>query len=60
MIEYQRLDARLTRALEPAGVVLIRDDDRNRRVEPPLADRVDQRLQVAAAPRDQYAEPAVK
>ena len=49
----------LSRAFEPGRVSAVRDDDRNRRVEAPVANGVDQRLEVAAAPRDQDAKAPV-
>ena len=44
------------RALEPAGVGAIRDDDRDARRQPPFVDGVDERLKVAAAARDEDAD----
>ena len=57
MIEDGRLDAGLAGAIEAAGAGDVRDDDGNRGVEPSVGDGVDERLQVAAAARDQDAEP---
>ena len=37
VIDDQRLDARRARALEPAGIGAIRDDDGDRRRQPPSA-----------------------
>ena len=59
MVDAERLDAGLPRALEPRRVLAIRDDDRDRRVEAPVADRVDERLEVAAASRDEDAKAPV-
>ena len=54
-----RLDAGLPRALEPGGIRAVRDHDRDRGVEAPVANGVDERLEVAAAPRDQDAKAPV-
>jgi hypothetical protein len=59
MVDADRLDARRARPLHSAGVLAIRDDHRDARVEPPRGNGVDQRLQVAAAPRDEHPETAV-
>jgi hypothetical protein len=59
MADADRLDPRRARALERAGAFDIRDHDGNRRVEASVCDRVDERLQVAAAPGDEHAETAI-
>jgi hypothetical protein len=59
MIDAERLDTGLPRARETRRVSAIRDDHRNRRLEAPVANGVDQRLKVAAAPRDQDAKATV-
>ena len=59
MVDAERLDAGLPRALEPRRVRAVRDDDGNRRVEAAVANGVDERLKVAAAPRDQDAKAPV-
>ena len=57
MIHDQRLDACRARALEPAGIGAIRDDDGYPRRESSFVDRVDERLKIAAATRDEHADP---
>jgi hypothetical protein len=57
--DVQRLDARLPRAVEAVRLRTVRDDDGNRGVERAVADGVDDRLQVAAATRDEDAEPSI-
>ena len=54
--EVKRLDSGVAGALQTGRLSAIGDDDRNPRVEPPGSDRVDDRLKVAAAPGDQYAD----
>jgi hypothetical protein len=56
--EAHRLDARVVCALEPRGLAAVRDHDRNCRFEAARGDRVDDRLKVAAAPRDQHGKTA--
>src|SRR5688572_4641038 len=59
MTHGQRLDPYETRALEPAGVLLVGNDDCNGGVEPALGDGIKDRLQIAAAAGDEHAEPSV-
>src|SRR5688572_25510378 len=59
MADVQRLDPRRAPPFQPARVFDVRDDDGNRRIESPVADRVDERLQVAAATGDENAQPAI-
>src|SRR5260221_14182856 len=47
-VEMERLDARLARAPQPAGVLTIGNDDSDRGGESAGGDRVDERLKVAA------------
>ena len=56
MIHHQRLDAGLSRVLEPRRIGAVGDDDRNARVEPAVFDGANQRLHVAAAPGNQDAD----
>ena len=60
MTQTQRLDAGAPGALEARAASHVRDDDGDRGVEPAVADRVDERLQVAAAARDEHAQAAVQ
>lgn len=53
------LETCMPRALEAARILSIRDDDRYRSVERADRDCIDQRLQIAAATRDEDAKPAV-
>src|SRR5262249_33468619 len=55
-IEVHGVDARAPRPLEPFDAGAIRDHDGNQRVEPPIANGVDDRLQIGSAARDQNAE----
>ena len=50
---------RRARASRPGGVGAIGDDERDRGVERPVRDRVDDRLQVAAPAGNQNAQPAI-
>jgi hypothetical protein len=59
MIEVKGFNPRPPRPIEPCRIAPIRDDDGDRRLEATVADGVDQRLQIAAAPRDQDAEAPV-
>ena len=55
VIHHQRLDAGLSRVLEPQRVGAVGDDYRNARVEPAVFDGANQR-HVAAAPGNQDAD----
>ena len=46
------------RAVEPAGIGAVGDDDGDARVERTALDRVDERLEVAAAPGNEHADAA--
>ena len=59
MTQCQRLDTDAPRVFEPAGILLIGDDHRDSGVEPPLGDRIDDRLKIASAAGEEYAQPAV-
>ena len=57
MVEHERVECRRLRARDkPAGVRLVGDDDGDARVETAALHGVDERLQVAAAPGDEYAD----
>jgi hypothetical protein len=56
VIHQQRLDAGTPRVLEPGRLGTVGDHNRNPRVEPAVVHGTDQRLQVAAAAGNQYAE----
>ncbi len=49
-------NARRPRPFETGGVSAIRDHDANRRPQPAFGNGVDERLQVAAPPRDEDAQ----
>ena len=57
MIEDEGLDARRARPLQAGRARLVRDDDGDLRIEAATGDRVDERLEIAAAPRDEDADP---
>ena len=59
MIDVKRFNPSLPRSIEPGRIRPIRDDDSDRGVEAAVADGVDQRLQIAATPRDQDAKAPV-
>ena len=59
MIKADRLDTGPPRAFEARRVRSIGNNDRDCRVEAPVTSSVDQRLKVAAAPRDQNTQAAV-
>ena len=56
VVKDEGLDPGITRALQAGGVSLVGNHDRNRRVERSVANRVDQRLQIAATTRDEDSE----
>src|SRR5690242_5517722 len=56
-IEMERLDAGFARTLQSGGRRTVRDDDGNRRLEAPLANRIDDRLQVRSAAGNEHTEP---
>ena len=58
--EAHRLNPGVARPLHACGIVTVRNDDRDLRVEPALADRVDDRLQVGSPPRDEHAKTSPK
>src|ERR1700704_4287042 len=59
MREADGLDAGRPRSIQARGTFAVRDDDRNRRLEATARDRVDQRLKITSASRDEDAESAV-
>ena len=59
MADGQTPRCRRAAPFQPGRILSIGDDDRDRGVEPPVANGVDQRLQVAAASRDQDAKAAI-
>ena len=59
MVKAERLDAGPPRAFEAGRIGSIGNNDRDRGVETAVTSGVDERLKVAAAPRDQNAQPAV-
>ena len=56
VIHHDRLDPGRPRAIEAGGVGTVGDHHRNRRPDPAVGDGIDDRLQVAAAARDEDAE----
>ena len=56
--QTQGLKTRVTGPLQAGGVRAIRDDDGDGRVETSVVNRVDDRLKVGAASRDENAETA--
>jgi len=59
MTDNDRLDPSSTRTLEASGIVAIGNDAGDGRLEPAITDRVDERLKIAPAPRDQDTQPAI-
>ncbi len=59
MAQAQRLDARVSRPIESGRIRPVGDDDGNARSQAPVGDGPDDRLQGAAAARDQNAEGAI-
>ena len=59
MRETNRLDAGRARTIQSSGILAVRNDDRNRRVQSAAGNRVDQRLEIAAAAGDENAETSV-
>jgi hypothetical protein len=55
--DTDRLDAGTSRSLKPFNRIAIRDHNGDRRIEPPVADGVDQCLEIATPSRDEYAYP---
>jgi hypothetical protein len=55
MAHADRFDACTTRAVKTLRILSIRNHHGERRDETPLGNRVDERLQVAAATRDENA-----
>src|SRR6266571_3506156 len=55
-IQAERLDARLARADQPRRVGSIRNDDGDRRLEPPVRYGVDDRLEIGPTTRNEDGE----
>ena len=59
MIEAEGLDAGAPSDLQATSVWAIRDHHRNNGIQPPVADRVDERLKITAPARDENAKTTV-
>src|SRR5262249_28044981 len=56
--EVDRFDAGFAGAQERRRLGAVRDDGRDGRVEPAVCNRVDDRLEIAAAPGDEHGDPS--
>jgi hypothetical protein len=59
MVDVAGFDASLPRPIETRSVVSIRNNDRDGCIQTAVADGVDERLEIAAAPRDEDAKAPV-